>query len=358
MFKTSTITTYIISKLARSFLSITSILVMLLWLAMSMKYIEIMATSGIELGKFIRMVSFLIIEILSLILPICALVASIVTIYSLVHDKELVVLKSSGFPDSQIIKPFIIFGCTITLLSLLISNLLGPLSKKEFFEARAELRNKYLSFLLNDGTFNNQIPGKMIYIDQRNDRKNVQGVFIYDQSNPKKSITITAESGEVTNTNKGPIFVLNNGTYQEENLEKGLVSVSTFKAYRIDLTEQDASSNNEIWYGPSTQFTNQLFHDYLFSNNPKMLAEANQRFIWPMGAIILSIIGALVALKSKYTRGANIKKSLFAGLYGGGYILLVLLVINLSQNNPIYVAVSHLLITATLFGCFFALKRY
>lgn len=356
MFKFNIITSYIISKLSKSFISSCTILVMLLWLALSMKYIEILASTGVELSKFLRMISFLLIEILSLILPICCLISSIITIYSLSHDRELIVLKTSGYDDSTIARPFLLFGSLICLLSILISHFLAPLSKKEFLETRSELRNKYLSFLLNDGIFNNQLPNKMIFINNRLDRKNVEGVFIYDQSNPKRHITITSESGEITNTNKGPIFTLNNGTYQEENLDKGLISVSTFKSYRIDLTEQDSASDQETFYAPSAYYTGDLFREYLFNANPRLIAEANHRFVWPLSSIILSLLGAIVILKGRYSRGTYYKKLLLSSLYGGGFIILILMIYNLSQKNHYYIFASYITMFIVAVGLMLRLR--
>jgi lipopolysaccharide export system permease protein len=357
---TKIIDKYIFAKVGKIFLFTLSILTMLVWLAFSLRFIELITTKGLSIWVFFKLTMLLILPMMFILIPLSGLFAAIIAINGLIHDREIIVLKSCGYSDSQILRPIFTFGVGISLFTLIVSAYLMPLSYKEFKDMQNFFRNKYVSLLLEDGVFNNQLSDRIIYIEERVDKQHLKGIFIYDRKNRDKAISIVAESGEVTFTSLGPKFVLYNGTYQEESKNSKKINFTAFNSYHFDLiTETDDEAKREIYdYNEITLPALISLAKENANLEPGLIGQINHRLIWPFYALILSLVGASTLLKLRFSRRASLKEPLIAGAIGGAVAMLAIFVANSSFKNEHLLILPYILIFTLSFTLSWYVKSY
>src|SRR5260370_23307149 len=70
-----------------------------------------------------------------------------------------------------------------------------PASNRAFKDLQFEIRNRFVSSLLQEGTFTTIADKLTIYIRSRDDRGEVTGLLIHDNPEPKRPVTILADRG-------------------------------------------------------------------------------------------------------------------------------------------------------------------
>ena len=70
-----------------------------------------------------------------------------------------------------------------------------PASNREFKDLQFEIRNRFVSALLQEGAFTTISDKLTIYIGGRNERGEVIGLLINDDRDPQQPVTIMAEQG-------------------------------------------------------------------------------------------------------------------------------------------------------------------
>lgn len=288
--------------------------------------------------SFLKITAMLITPLSYIIIPIAILIASIMLINKLSHDRELVVLRNAGLSNTQIAKPIIIYALLVTIFNYAISLYFMPKSYREFKDMQEMFKNKYLSLFLEEGVFNSQINNLTVYIDEKTDDANFKGIFIYDNRKPDKPSTIMADSGSITRTTKGPEFLLKNGSQQEENKSSGNISLVFFDSYRFNLSLFTETSLIRS-YDVNELYINQLFDAENLSDNIKheFAVNAHQRLIWPMYTIVLVLLSLGMMLSGYYSRRNYTVKNLITAMVSGGAVILSLIFNNLALKHGVLI---------------------
>jgi lipopolysaccharide export system permease protein len=325
------------------FLATLLVLVAMVWLTQSLRFIDLITNKGIDLLSFLKITMMLITPLSYVIVPIALLISVISLISKFSHDRELVVLRNAGLSNYQIAKPIIIYAVIITVLNYAISFYLMPKSYREFKDMQEMFKNKYLSLFLEEGVFNTQINNLTVYIDQKEDDANFKGIFIYDSRNSQKPVTIMAESGSVTRTNIGPEFLLYNGSQQEENRQVGNTSLVFFDSYRFNLSLfSDVSMIRS--YHENELFVHQLFaaKDVNGSVRKEFLVHANQRIIWPFYAMVMTLLASGLMLSGYYSRRTLMTKNIITSLISASGIIMSFIFNNLAMGNHYFIPLMYL----------------
>ncbi len=123
------------------------------------KYIDDLIGKGFEWHVLLRLMFYASATNVAMALPLAILLSSIMTFGSLGENYELVAIKSIGISLQKAMRPMII---TVTLLSIgafLFSDYMLPVANLKFQSLMYDVRNQKAAFLINEGVFNNSIPG-------------------------------------------------------------------------------------------------------------------------------------------------------------------------------------------------------
>src|SRR6202140_2057285 len=130
-----------------------------------------------------------------IVLPIGAFIAVLFIFNRLASESELVVMRAAGLSPLTLARPVLVLASIAFLVLMSLSAYFLPASNREFKDLQFEIRNRFVSALLQEGTFTTISEKLTIYIGGRNERGEILGLLINDDRDPQQPVTIMAERG-------------------------------------------------------------------------------------------------------------------------------------------------------------------
>jgi lipopolysaccharide export system permease protein len=286
---------------ATSTLALTGVI----WLAQSLRFVELIVAHGISLGQFFYFIFFLIPDLLILSLPIAFLISVLLTYHRLIADHELMVMCSIGCSQRFLIAPVLRVGGLLALFVALLTLYVLPLSFQKFRQLELNLRHSYSSAMVLPGEFTT-LGSVTFYAAQRDEQGVLKGLFIYDRRTPDKPVVISAEEGLCLSEAGTIRFVLKKGTRQEIPLHAP-PSLLQFDAYTLQLKLPPPSSSrqpkvyemslSDLWW-PAAEVPQ--------AEHGKLRAEAHQRLLAPFYSLSFGVLAAFFLLNAKGDRRSSL----------------------------------------------------
>jgi lipopolysaccharide export system permease protein len=203
MFITSS---YILKRLCASIGVLATILVVLLWLTQSFKFIEVIVNHNVSLQGYFSLIIYLLPDMFVKVAPVCTLIGALLAYGKLTLDNELQVMQALGKSPWQILHPGMVLAGFLTLSLLFLNIFTIPNAYRAFRAQEFQLRNQFSSSIVRDGSFN-VIKSLTIFVEKRRSAKEFEGVFIHDtgehsEKKAKKPYTIFAKEGILKKINE------------------------------------------------------------------------------------------------------------------------------------------------------------
>lgn len=353
---------YISKKIFSITLLLSLILIGIVWLTQSLRFIEIIVNHNISLKGYLSLIICLIPDLLANILPICLLIAGLYTYHKLKTDHELHVLYSLGLSPLQVAKPLLIAGVLVTGFSYIINVYISPLSFQRFRKQEHLIRNQFSLAWLREGTFN-IIKGVTTYVRAHPSPSHLKGVFLYNPQNQKNSFqsdnkapyTIIAESGSIEKTPEGLFFILRKGIRQELDPVTHKMSEFSFDILKYQLP-QDQQNMEERAAKPYEKSITDLLNPPKNIDEKlksKMKIEAHQRILIPWLSVSNTLLVSVFVLLGAFNRRQNRHRNFFACLLAIVIHISLITLLNLSLYHPctIWIAYAEIsFIILTLFS--------
>lgn len=326
----------------------------------SLRLIDALINRGISLPKFLKMMLFLVPDLVVIILPISLVIGTLFTFSRLYADRELVVLRTLGLSNFQLSKaPFLLSGCVILILYGLNFYVM-PIAFQKFKDTEYELRHKIGSMILTPGDFTT-FKGLTAYVRDRRPNGALYGILIHDERG-EKPLTLLAEKGVLKENFSGLQLTLFEGTRQEINQKTGEPSVLSFKSYSLDLTTDNLArperarkpyerSLKEL-LSPSEPHNSETFQK-------KLTVELHQRLLMPLNSFVFILVLMVFFLRGDYDRRGRSKRILFSvgcclvlelGIFG---------LLNLGQQSLFFIGLAYFIVLGVSLFClwFLGLKK-
>lgn len=200
-----------------------------------MKSIDQLIGKGLSLWIIIQLIVLNLAWMLTLAVPMSVLVATLMAFGSLSSNNEITIMKASGVSLTKLMIPVLIFSGLITYLMIQFNNYVLPEANHKARVLLQDISKTKPTFFLESGKFSDDIGGAKIFVRKTYENSNeLEGVYIYDYSNPNNKNLITAEKGDigftadfkniVMNLRSGEIHQLNNldfaNKYRKVEFEK------------------------------------------------------------------------------------------------------------------------------------------
>ncbi len=293
---------------------VTAALSAAIWLAQSLRLIDLIVNRGLSIDIFLYLALLILPRFLDIVLPIGVFIAVLFTFTRLTAESELVVMRSAGLSHVALAKPVLILAGVAFLMLMSLSAYFLPASNRAFKDLQFEIRNRFVSSLLQEGTFTTIADKLTIYIRSRDDRGEVAGLLIHDNREPQRPVTILAERGLFADTSAGSRIVMVNGNRQQFDTETRKLSLLTFDHYTLDL--------DSLHDAPVVRFreAQERFLDELFFPPPDadpaqrlgFLIEAHRRILVPLSALSFSLIPLACLLPGEFNRRGQLMRALLA----------------------------------------------
>jgi lipopolysaccharide export system permease protein len=284
------------------------------------------------------------------VLPIGAFIAVLFVFNRLITESELVVMRAAGLSPMSIAKPVLELAGIAFVLLMVLSIYLLPASNREFKDLQFEIRNRFVSSLLQEGAFTTISEKLTIYIGSRNDRGEVIGLLIDDERNPQQPVTILAERGAFADTGDATRIIMVNGNRQQYDRATGKLSVLTFDRYVLDLDMlRDAPEGR--FREPQERFLGDLLfppEDIDAGTRHAYLVEANERLTVPLSALSFAIIPLACLLPGEFNRRGQLRRVLVAIVCALSFQALDLAVKNLEGRYSAAIVLSYVVVLLPL----------
>lgn len=308
------ITRYILWQCLGVMVFVTGALTAAIWLAQSLRLIDLIVNRGLSVAVFVYLALLILPRFFDIVLPIGVFIAVLFVFNRLTAESELVVMRAAGMSPLALAKPVLLLATVAFLLLMSLSAYFLPASNRGFKDLQFDIRNRFVSSLLQEGTFT-QISDKLtIYIRGRDTRGEVLGILINDNRDPQRPVTLLAERGAFVEIAGGSRLILMSGNRQQYDYETKKLSVLTFAQYTLDLeTLRDAP---EVRFREASErFLGELFFppaDLDELARDSFLAEANQRVATPLSAFTFAILPLVCLLPGQLNRRGQLKRVLLA----------------------------------------------
>jgi lipopolysaccharide export system permease protein len=305
---------YILRQCFGVMIFVTAALSAAIWLAQSLRLIDLIVNRGLSIEVFLYLALLILPRFLDIVLPIGVFIAVLFTFNRLAAESELVVMRSAGVSHLALAKPVLILATIAFLILMSLSAYFLPASNRAFKDMQFEIRNRFVSSLIQEGTFTTISDKLTIYIRSRDERGEVVGLLINDNREPHRPVTILAERGLFADTPAGSRIVMVNGNRQQFDPETRKLSLLTFDRYTLDL--------DSLHDAPIVRFreAQERFLDELFfppaDTDPALrlgfIIEAHQRILIPVSALSFSVIPLACLLPGEFNRRGQLKRALLA----------------------------------------------
>ncbi len=311
------ITRYILRQLIEVTLFVTLALTGVVWLSQSLRFIDLIINRGLSFFTFVYLTFLLLPSFLAILLPVALFCAVAYTYHRLTIDSEMVVLRSAGLSDMDLMKPALIMAGLIVALGYAITLYLQPAGFREFKDRQFVIRADYSRFLLQEGAFNNLGGGLTVYIRERLANGEVLGILIHDNRDRGAPVTMMAERGVLLNGPDGPYLSLFKGNRQEMNRDRGKLSLLYFDRHIVDLSDL-INAEGPRWREPRERYIHELFReprdDGEITYRRELRAEGHNRLVSPLYSLVMTLIALASLLGGEFNRRGRAARMVFTGV--------------------------------------------
>lgn len=233
---------------------------------------------------FIEVTLLALPKMMSLIVPLGAFVAALITLNRLHTEQEIVVCYAGGVSRWQIASPAMRWAVWLALITLAINLWVQPLASRtmraEINAARADLA----AALVREGQFTEPAPGLTVYAQTIDRGGLMHNLFIHQELSDGSALTYTAAQGSLVKSSAGPALVMRRGATQSLS-KNGELNYLAFEEAPLDLAPY------QVLPPPDTKaedrFMSELLHPsakdtWGVNHRDLMLAEFHSRIAGPL----------------------------------------------------------------------------
>jgi len=298
-----------------------------------MRVMDLIINKGAPVGVVLRLILYVLPFSLTVTIPMSVLLAVLATYGRASSEGEAIVLKTSGLSLYRLMAPGVLFGIVATVATLWISALVQPISTTAFKTLTHQLSRTQALIALEEGIFNTGYPGLAIYVDRSEKQsRTLHGILVIDQRNQADQHLIIAQEGKLLTKDDEA------GLPTGLQLSKGTLQISSrdnparyrnldFETYDLQILTDSTLAKTVARTRQGKEMKLEELRSEIARLNKDggkawpLQVELHKKFALPIACLILSMIGAPLAIRIKKAgRGVSLALSVaFAVFY---YILL------------------------------------
>ena len=326
----------------------------IIWTIQAVNFLDLVTDDGHAFKIYLLYSLLTLSKIITKLIPISFLIASILTILKFEKDNELIIMWTSGLNKIFVVNLIFRISLLIMFLQLVMSSIVAPGTLNL---SRSLLKNSELQFvpsLLKAKQFNDTVENLTIFVDKKNLDGSYENIFIRDEGTiltkiSSGSSTIFAKSAYVSEDEKS--LILLNGNIQKLE-SSGNVDIIKFEKTILNLSGLTTKSISE----PKIQETstmliikclkekNILVHNC--SSDEKNLraskVEINKRFGMPMFIPLIALITCFLLSSRRDKKSYAYNKYIYF-LIGFAILISSEITVRYSGNSMNHTAIYYLL---------------
>jgi len=298
---------YMLSRLMALFGFFSLILVAIYWLNRAISLFDQLIADGQSGWVFLELTALTLPNVIRVVLPISAFIASVHITNRLSVESELVVMQSSGQSGFRLARPVAIFGMIIALLLLIVSNFIAPAANRTLAERQDDIARNVTARMLNEGRFLHPATGITFYIRDIAPGGELQDIYMSDRRDSEQPTIYTARRASITQGEDGPKLLMFDGLAQTLSAGDRKLFTTRFDDFAYDLGELVPASDRR-WLRPREISTLELLldpetaMDKTGSTRSEIETEVHERFAHPILAVVTALVGFACLLLGNFSR--------------------------------------------------------
>ena len=298
---------YVFRTSLAAFLTGLGLLTGVVWLALSLRQVDLMSAKGQTFWVFLTVTGLTIPSLVMVIAPIALFIAVLFTLNKLNSDSELVVMSASGLSSLQLLRPFALLFVLVTALVAGTSLWAMPASFREIAVQSTKIRADMVTRVILEGQFVYLDAGFVFHYRERLQNGDMRGLFIQDRRDAEHVSTYVAEAGRTMEVGAQNYLVLERGSIQREAPDAFVPAIIQFDRYAIDL----AQFGNGDGQGAPLRARERKTIDLLGRdpNEPmvkqfagRFRQELHERFLNPIYGLVFGMVAFAALCQPKTTR--------------------------------------------------------
>jgi lipopolysaccharide export system permease protein len=339
------LTRYILRQSLASTIFITVALTAAIWLTQSLRLIDLIVNRGVSAGLFVYLGILMLPRFVEIVVPIGIFIAVLFTYNRLTTESEIVVMRAAGLSQLGLAKPALLLGAAGTVVMLAVAAYFLPAANRAFKDLQFQIRNKFASAVLQEGTFTNISENLTVYVRSRESDGELAGFVVQDERDREKPVTIVAERGTFVPGANGSRVLLVNGNRQQLDRTTGKLSVLSFDRYTLDLADFHDAPEGRV-REPQERYFSELFFSPDAAGNPELRhslrVEAHQRIVAALSAISFVFIALATLLSGEFNRRGQVRRILLAVLLAFLFEVIDLGLRNLAARSELAIPLLYL----------------
>lgn len=232
---------YLLSQLLALFGFFSLVLVAVYWVNRAVGLFDRIIGDGHSLLIFLEISALTLPNVIRIVLPVSAFVATVYLTNRLTQESELVVMQATGFSPFRLARPVIVFGLIVTGFMLVLMNVIVPESRSTLSSREAALSENVTARFLKEGQFLHPAKGVTVFIRDINDRGELLDLFLSDERDSADRRIYTARSAILARTDDGPKLLMFDGMIQRLGADRR-IAVTRFSDVTYSLQDTLSTS--------------------------------------------------------------------------------------------------------------------
>jgi lipopolysaccharide export system permease protein len=227
---------YLLSQLMMFFGFFALVLVSVYWVNRAVRLFDQLISDNQSVWVFLELSALSLPNVIRLMLPVAAFVATVYATNRLSSESELVVMQATGFSPRRLARPVIYFGLIVALMLSVLSHFLVPMSRARLNERNLEVSQNVSSKFLSEGTFVHPARGITLFIGHIEQSGELGDFFLSDRRDPAAEVIYSSKRAYLARSDSGPKLVLLDGQAQRLDTATGKLSLTRFENFTYDIT--------------------------------------------------------------------------------------------------------------------------
>lgn len=182
---------------------------------------------GLSYWQILKLLFYLGVNVISMVLPLTILLASIMSFGEFGERYELAAMKAAGIPLTRVMAPLLGITTILAIMLFFFSNNIIPDFQRKAKNMLFNIAQTKPAINFTPGQFIDQIPGYMVKFDKiyGENGENIEGVFVHKKANTyENQQSVVAEKGKfvpATNKNYLKLILYNGYVFEDAFAGKG-----------------------------------------------------------------------------------------------------------------------------------------
>ncbi len=246
------------------------------------------AGGEIASSDVIALIGFAELNYLPVLLILTGFISVLLVISRSYQDSEMVVWFASGMSLTQWIRPVIMFGLPIIILTSVLGFSVTPWANRQSAEYRERFDKRNDVSKVTPGSFQESSSADRVFFVEgiSGDLTKLKNVFVHSVSNDTTSVVVAREGTVKTEDSGDKFLVLNEGMRYEIPREQADLQLTHFERYNVLVAAESPSVRGDKAAKAKPTL------DLLDDPTPINMGE----FLWRMGLPIMSLLLMLLGI--------------------------------------------------------------